>query len=248
MGSKYRPSVSSAASHLDSASREQVLHDVTAPIKRFALGAESRIIIGMPDSMQHWLAEAMFQVRTALDSIPDGTYIQPPNALPYTHADDVEMKQFLGNFKGREVVCTSVDKADTTLIFACPKLYVDKLMTDLEEGGTYQPTTLTQGALLQSHNSFLQHHGIPIELDWQSMPFYFGTFKLHKPGMRFISSSNTSSMKTVSLWINRLLTQVMPDVDQLFADVLCSVGITAKWTQRSWILRNTAAAMPLIHN
>ena len=53
--------------------------------------------------MQHWLAEAMFQVRTALDSIPDGTYIQPPNALPYTHADDVEMKQFLGNLKGRGV-------------------------------------------------------------------------------------------------------------------------------------------------
>ena len=158
MGSKYRPSVSSAASHLDSTSREQGLHDVTAPMQRFALGAESRI--GIPGSMQHWLTEAMFQTRTALDSIPDGTYIQPPDALPYTHADDVEMKQFLGNFKGRGVVCTSVDKADTTIIFACPKLYVDKLMTDLEEGGTYRPTALTQGALLQSHNSFLQHHGI----------------------------------------------------------------------------------------
>ena len=64
------------------------------------------------------------------------------------------------------------------------------------------------------------------------MPFYFGTFKLHKAGMRFISSSNTSSMKTVSLWINRLLTQVLPDVDRLFADVLRSVGITTQWTQR----------------
>ena len=174
-------------------------------------------------------------------------YIQPPNALPYTHADDVEMKQFLENYKGRGVVCTSVDKADTTLIFACPKLYIEQLMTDLEEGGTYQPTPLTQGALLQRHNSFLQHHGIPIEQEWQSMPFYFWTFKLHKAGMRFILSSNTSSMKTVSLWLNRLLTQVLPDVDRLFADVLRSVGITAEWTQRSWILKNTTAAMPLIH-
>ena len=56
----------------------------------------------MPGSMQHWLTEAMFQTRTALDTIPDGTYIQTPNALPYTHADE-----FLGNFKGRGVVCTS---------------------------------------------------------------------------------------------------------------------------------------------
>ena len=65
------------------------------------------------------------------------------------------------------------------------------------------------------------------------MPFYFRTFKLHKAGMRFISSSNTSSMKAVSLWLNRLFTQVFPDVDRLFADVQRSVGITAKWTQRS---------------
>ena len=41
--------------------------------------------------------------------------------------------------------CAHLDKADTALIFACPKLYVDKLMTDLEEGVTYRPTALTQG-------------------------------------------------------------------------------------------------------
>ena len=41
--------------------------------------------------------------------------------------------------KGLGVVCTSVDKADTILIFAGPKLYIDKLMTDLE-GGTYHVT------------------------------------------------------------------------------------------------------------
>lgn len=73
MGSKYRPSVSSAASHLDSVSREQVLHDVTAPIKRFALGAEGRI--GMSGSMRPWLTEAMSQIQDALDGIPDGTSV-----------------------------------------------------------------------------------------------------------------------------------------------------------------------------
>ena len=134
------------------------MHDVTAPIKHFALEAEGRT--GVSGSMRPWLTEAMSQIRDALDNIPDGTCIQPPNALPYTHADDAEMRQFLGNYEGRGVVCTSVDKADTTLIFACPKLYIDQLMTDLEEGGTYQPTPLAEGALLQRHNSFLRHPGI----------------------------------------------------------------------------------------
>ena len=98
MGNKYRPSVGSGTSHLDSVSRQQVLHDVTAPMQRFALRAEDRI--GMSGSMQPCrLTEAISQIHAALDDIPDGTYIQPPNALPYTHADDVEMKQFLRKYK-----------------------------------------------------------------------------------------------------------------------------------------------------
>jgi len=33
----------------------------------------------------------------------------------------------------------------------------------------------------------------------------------------------------------------------LFANVFKSVDISAKWTQHSWILKNTAAAIPLVH-
>jgi len=65
--------------------------------------------------------------------------------------------------------------------------------------------------------------------------------------MRFISSSNTSSMRSVSLMINKLLTQLLPELDALLAAVFQSVGIDAKWTQHSWILKNTAAVIPLIN-
>ncbi len=47
--------------------------------------------------------------------------------------------------------------------------------------------------------------------------------------------------------INQLLTQLLPGMDTLFAAAFQSVGINAKWTQHSWILRNTAAAIPLIN-
>ena len=49
----------------------------------------------MSRSMRPWLTKAMSQIHTALDDIPDGIYIPPSNALPYTHADDVEMKPSL---------------------------------------------------------------------------------------------------------------------------------------------------------
>ena len=51
----------------------------------------------------------------------------------------------------------------------------------------------------------------------QAMPHYVGTCKMHKdpPGMRFISSSNTSSMRSVSLMIDKLLTQLPPGMLRL---------------------------------
>ena len=142
-----------------------------------------------------------------------------------------------------------MDKAETTLMFMCPKLYVDKLLTDVETGGTYRPATLSHAELLHLHHGFCRHCGIPVELACQAIPHYVGTCKMHKdpPGMRFISSSNTSSMRPISLMLNQLLKQLLPAVDKLFANVFQSVDISAKWTQHSWILKNTAAAIPLIH-
>ena len=94
--------------------------------------------------------EVTSQQSHALDDIPDGTSLHPPGALPCTHDDEVAMRHFLDCFRGRGVVCTSMDKAEdkATLMFMCPKLYVDNLMTDLETGATYQPATLSHADLL----------------------------------------------------------------------------------------------------
>ncbi len=119
-------------------------------IEAFARSAEERIC--MRNSMQAWVQEVMSQLSHALDDIPDGTLLHPPGALPYTHDDEVAMRHFLDRFRGRGVVCTSMDKAETTLMFMCPKLYVDDLMTDLETGATYQPATLSHADLLHVHN------------------------------------------------------------------------------------------------
>ncbi len=185
MGAKYRPTVNSAAVYLDASSRAQVLHDVTAPIRHFAHQAEARI--GTFNSMQPWLTQVLSRVEQALDAIPDGTCIRPLGRC-LTHMLTIAMKRFLTSYQGRGVVCTSVDKAETTLLFMCPRVYADMLLHDLETGGTYQISPLTQGTLLHVHNS--RHYGIPVDPKCQSMPHYVGTGKMHKdpPEMRFISS------------------------------------------------------------
>ena len=136
MGSKYRPIVSCTDQVMDQAAQDSILAILQRPIEKFAKAAEDRIC--MPNSMQEWVGTVMSELLAALHDIPDGTLLQPPDALPYTHDDDIAMRRFLTSYKGSGVVCTSMDKAETTLMFMCPKLYVDKLLTDLETGGTYR--------------------------------------------------------------------------------------------------------------
>ena len=194
---------------MDQDTRRAILAMLRPAIERSARSAEGHI--WMHSSMQAWVQEVMSQLSRALDDIPDGISLHPPGGLPSTHHDEVAMQRSLDSFKGRGVVYTSMDKAETTLMFMCPKLCVEKLLTDLETGATYQPATLSHADLLHAHNGYCRHYGIPVDMNCQAMSHYVSTCKMHKeaPGMRFISSSNTSSMRSVSLIINKLLTPLL---------------------------------------
>lgn len=56
--------------------------------------------------------------------------------------------------------------------------------------------------------------------------------------MRFISGSANSSMKQVSVWLNRVLSELLPEVDMLFADCAKNAGVAQDypWAAQSWIL------------
>ena len=145
-----------------------------------------------------------------------------------------------------------MDKAADTLVWQCPHAYYRKLRDDLkgESAGdkVYQLCTEPEQNILHRHALFITGHGLPAGATSQELPFYVRNPKLHKQpaGMRFISSSARSSIKVVSIWLNRLLRELLPDVDRLFADCAESMGMHQPWAQQSWILRNSAGMIPLI--
>lgn len=114
--------------------------------------------------------------------------------------------------------------------------------------GTYSIVSDTKEQLVARHNIFLLQYGLGIDPKCQNIPHMVANAKLHKPipDTRFISSSATSSMKTHSLWMNRLFNSLLLDLDLAFGRVYKSVGIDAEWIARSWILKNTAAVIPLL--
>lgn len=125
---------------------------------------------------------------------------------------------------------------------------VNAILEDFDKASVYITVHDSPDHLVQQHNAFLQQYGVPVNANSQDMPHYTATIKMHKtpPGYRYISNSATSSMQTVSVWLNRLFNALMPELDMLFADVMRSVGIDAPWTHRSWVFKNSAEVIPLI--
>ena len=60
------------------------------------------------------------ELQEVLDNILFGTQLTPAVALPFTPADDTDLKSFLTGYKGHGDLCTSLDKAANTIIVQCP--------------------------------------------------------------------------------------------------------------------------------
>ena len=241
---KFRPGTGPAVFTTDT--KQTVLDLLHDPVNFYAQRAESKL--GIPGAMTGWRSTVMQRVTETLNTIPLDTPLQECTPLGYHTHDASAMRAFLDRYQGHGVVCTTMDKAANTMIFRCPKAYVSDTLADFCSASVYTAVTEDADSLLQSHNAFLTSYGVPIDRSCQDLPHYVATMKLHKqpPGCRYISSSATSSMQVVSVWLNRLFNALLPEIDHLFAKVMKDTGIAAFWTHRSWILKNTAEVIPLI--
>ena len=244
VGAKYRPG--SGPTTFTADTRDTILTQLQEPIAYFAKKAEGKIAI--PGVMSHWQCHVRARIVDTLDAVPLGTSTQACASLQYTPSDTAAMHEFLNRYQGHGVVCTTMDKAANTMVFRCPKAYVTDAFTDFDSASVYAAVHDDPAQLVQSHNSFLAQFGVPADPACQSIPHYVATMKMHKqpPGCRFISSSACSSVKTVSVWLNRLFNALLPELDSLFAVVMKQAGISQAWTHRSWILRSTADVIPLV--
>ena len=100
-----------------------------------------------------------------------------------------------------------------------------QLVSNGSIGRVYQVSTEDATTVIARHGAFLTDQGIAIDPSSQAIPYYVGCPKMHKDpvDMRFISSSASSSMKCISVWINRALNGMQREVDILFADSMQSL-------------------------
>ena len=242
-GAKYRPGNGPAVFTADT--RHTVIDCFRGPTASFARQSEERL--GTTGVMQRWKACVMTRVTEIVDAIPLDEPLQERIPISYDRQDVSRMRAFLHGLQGHGVVCTTMDKAANTLVFRCPKTYVTDILQDFHSASVYCNISQPPEKLVATHNAFLTQYSVPVDSNAQGMPYYTATVKMHKdpPGNRYISAD--SSMKTISLGLNKLFNALLPEVDKLFAAVMRQAGIHAEWTHRSWVLKNSAEVIPLIH-
>ena len=183
MGSKFRPSA--VCNTLTTASKSDIRASLRSSVTNFARQADIRV--NMTGCMNEWLNLVMQRMDHVLDTIPDGTCVQPTHPLTYTETDARMMHDFLS-----DKVCTSMDKAAGTIMFNCQKDYVTRIDNDLSSNSIYAVTSLLQGQIAQETNDFGSRYGFAPNPSNQEIPYYKGLDKMHKlpdPETRFISSS-----------------------------------------------------------
>lgn len=148
MGAKYSPHV--CPSYLNPESRSEILKVMQGAVAQFARQAEARV--GTPGCMTAWQSEVDFKIAERVNQIPDGTLLNPHEALPYSPSDRRLMSEFLQNF-----VCTPMDKAADTFVFQCIKVYINDLVSDLEDPqGTYEMVDEHAEAWKQIFQAFVE--------------------------------------------------------------------------------------------
>lgn len=135
MGAKYRPTHLTHV--LDADTRQGIYEHLSAGVKTFANKAHVRA--GNPRCMLEWQALVLDRIRQQLDSIPDGTRIQPAQALSYTAQHAASMRTFLS-----DKVCTTMDKAAGTMMFCCQQDYIRRIEEDLAASTVYSACSLSQ--------------------------------------------------------------------------------------------------------
>lgn len=242
MGSKFRPGLESAI--LDASSKDGILSSMTASVTDFARKGGQRA--GMITALQEWKGLVLQRLSEIVDNIPAAACISSVTPLTYTQSDENDMRSFLS-----DKVCTSMDKAACTIMFNCQKAYVTRCPADLNASTVYRLLlcTRSQADIVADSNAFGLRYGFALDHKNQEIPFYKGIDKMHKvphPGTRFISSSPTSHLKRISLLLNTLFNALELDIDDLFGVRMSQMGITAEWSSRSWVLRDTAQLIPLL--
>ncbi len=191
----------------------------------------------MTGIMNAWACSVLAALETQLDTIHHGTPLRPAGGIRYTSQDKRNMHRFLQGFVGHGVVCSIMNKAGNTLTWQCPPDYCRRLVQDLTSNGVYQVSTEDATTVIARHAAFLTDQGMAIDLSSQAILYYVGCPNMHKDpvDMRFISSSASSSMKCISVWIDRAFDGMQREVDMLFADSMQFIDVTAIWAARSWV-------------
>ena len=160
-------------------------------------------------SFSLWRTEILNTVKYKLDSMQ-----------PYKFNSclkDSQVLEELSKLK-EDFVFTPVDKAANNVSIVCKKFYVDNLASEIENSGNFiRCDNITLDSVIEAHKQIYSTFGISVSDDIWTLPFIYGTSKMHKtpPKFRYITSGVSSSMSVLSEHVGKCLKSLLKSAKSL---------------------------------
>jgi hypothetical protein len=188
---------------------------------------------------EEWKYSFMQRVENAIDVYASST--RPPPEAPTLGKQGSRYLQYLKH----HFIFTYIDKSANDFAIQCRKHYVQDLLREVNDNGTYVPVDSSMEDVVQEHQSWLQSEGIIQQDDKleNKLPYLYIAPKFHKVGKRYIAGSKGASLESLSLRVTQALKALAGDVDDLWISTLDKVGIKAS---SSWIITDSAQVPQLV--
>ena len=164
-------------------------------------------------------------------------------SISNTYIDDRIPKDSLKELH-KHFIVTVIDKASNNLVLICPKLYLQVICSELgintqtwnvKGNDIYKPTTESRNDIINHHNSLCRKFQQEIIKSNIRLPSIYPIPKLHKNPykFRFIAAATTSSLKPISILLDRILKHMKTHMKNYCAKVYKTKGIKCWWSIKS---------------
>ena len=144
-------------------------------------------------------------------------------------------------FLQRNFAFLETDKSNQDVAIVCKPLYAKWLLSELEEGDTYEKTDEPLKELVERHNAKLNEDfgKFLSKKRYEDVARFKGSLKFHKspPKPRFIAGSGIATVKPISCLLNFIFGKMHPHVEEIWRRTLQNAGLRSN---KSWIVQQTS--------
>ena len=225
-GASYR-----ATTKIDWLKNDKIIYEVIDQLINWLASNSKKAINEYTEFKNRFLQIYNFRKRTAASTNENK---EKANPIPVG-----TLKQLHNKF-----IITVIDKASNNLVLICKKFYMEVICAELgidhknwtaKGNDIYKPTQDSREQIIRQHSHISEKFGVQLNISNSHLPSLYPIPKLHKNPykFRFIAAGTTSSMKSISIILDKILKHMKSHMRNYAKKVFQTKRVNTWWSINS---------------